>query len=359
MKKRTLALIALLLALLTLFSACQPATTTPDPTPTPAAATPTVVPTPTPPAERVVTDMAGREVTLPAEIDSIATFGSIGVLNAFVGMMGEADKICSNMSPRFQKGRNAPMQYKFAPQMKDLPIFEDSEILIEEVLRVKPDLCLTMTLDTAEFLEQNGLACIYLEWKELTDVPIAVNLMGEALNKPERAQQYLEYFDTSIAKAADLVKAIPEADKLKVLYGSAKDLSQPHIIAEWWIAQAGGISVTDNGRTDESLSYTIEELLLWNPDVMFLSGDQAAELKADKRYGKIAAVANDKMYLIPAVAHSWGNRTVEQPLTIFWAMSKLYPELMTPEAFKEEVRTFYRTFFNYEMTDEDIATYIG
>ena len=36
---------------------------------------------------RTVTDMADRTVELPAEINSIATFGSIGVINTFVEMM--------------------------------------------------------------------------------------------------------------------------------------------------------------------------------------------------------------------------------------------------------------------------------
>ena len=49
---------------------------------------------------RVITDMAGREVEIPAQIDTIATFGSVGVLNAFVELMGCGDKICNEMPPR-------------------------------------------------------------------------------------------------------------------------------------------------------------------------------------------------------------------------------------------------------------------
>lgn len=66
-------------------------------------------------ATRTVTDMAGREVKIPATIDSIATFGSVGVLNAFVECMGEGDKIVNEMPANFTKNDKWAMQYKFAP----------------------------------------------------------------------------------------------------------------------------------------------------------------------------------------------------------------------------------------------------
>ncbi len=69
-----------------------------------------------------VTDMAGREVTLPAQINSIATFGSIGVINAFVELMGYGDKICNDMTASFTKSDKWAMQYQFAPQIKGAPV---------------------------------------------------------------------------------------------------------------------------------------------------------------------------------------------------------------------------------------------
>jgi iron complex transport system substrate-binding protein len=60
------------------------------------------------------------------------------------------------------------MQYVFAPQIADGPVFEDSskEIQIETVLEYKPDLCICMVKDTVSLLESKGLTVIYLEWKQ-------------------------------------------------------------------------------------------------------------------------------------------------------------------------------------------------
>ena len=48
-----------------------------------------------------VTDIAGRTVTLPSPVGSIATFGPIGVINAFVELMGCGSLICNDMTANF------------------------------------------------------------------------------------------------------------------------------------------------------------------------------------------------------------------------------------------------------------------
>ncbi len=311
---------------------------------------------------RTVTDMAGRKVELSDKIDRIGTLGSVGVLNAFVELMGSGDKIYNQMPASFTKNDSWKMQYEFAPQIADGPLFESDnrEVLIENIIQANPDVCFTMTKDTAELLERNNIPCIYLEWKGVEDVKTAVALMGEVLNKEDMAEKYIAYFDEKMAKAQELTKDLKEEDKVTVLYGNPVTFSQPHVIAEWWITQAGGMSVTNDGRTDNSLEYTMEDLLKWNPDVMIVSNAGLIdEVKANNNYSGITAVKNDAFHVIPTVAHVWGNRTVEQPLTVFWTMHHLYPQLMSRESLEEEIKYFYSEFFLYDVNDEQIDEMIG
>ncbi|MDR1096331.1 MAG: ABC transporter substrate-binding protein [Spirochaetaceae bacterium] len=309
---------------------------------------------PAPAAVRTVVDMAGRTVTVPARITKIGTLGSVGVLNAFVELMGAGAEICNEMPSNFTRNDNWKMQYAFAPQIKGAPLFEaNRELQIETILQTAPDVCFTMTRETAELLERNGVAAVYLAWAELDDVKTAVNLMGEVLDKKEIAADYIRYFDEKVAKAQQLAAGL--ARKKTVIYGSVPTLTQPHRIAEWWITQAGGVSVTNNGRKEETQTYTIEDLLKWNPDAMVLSAtEQIAEVERDSRFAGITAVRNKAYFIIPTVAHVWGNRTVEQPLTIFWTMHKLYPELMSRAELTTEIRYFYRHFFFYDLSDAQI-----
>ncbi len=359
MKKKLLAVLLAATLLLGCLAGCgAPAANEPS-SDTPPAATESAVTAPAP--EKVVTDMAGRQVTIPAEINTIATFGAIGVLNAFVELMGAGNKICNDMSPTFTKSDKWAMQYQFAPQISGAPVFEnaDREIQIEEVLAVHPDLCITMTQATAEYLAENGLTVIYLSWSEVSDVKTAVTLMGEVLGAEDIAADYISYFDATVAKAETLVAGLEDSEKKTVLYGDVTSLSQPHMIAEWWIGEAGGISVTAEAHTEESLTYTTEDLLAWDPDVMFVTSKQAEDLKADTQLAGITAIQNDAIYYVPTVAHVWGNRTVEQPLTILWAVNKLYPQLLSTEELSDEISYFYSHFFLYDMSDEQIAAIIG
>jgi iron complex transport system substrate-binding protein len=99
--------------------------------------------------------------------------------------------------------------------MKSAPIFEDAnkEILIETVLQNKPDISFTMTKDTAEYLEKNGLAVVFLSWSEVDDVKKAVNLMGEVLNKKDVAEDYIKYFDKTVAEAEKLTGNLGDKQK--------------------------------------------------------------------------------------------------------------------------------------------------
>ncbi len=47
-------------------------------------------------------------------------------------------------------------------------------------------------------------------------------------------------------------------------------LSLGHVIAEWWIEAAGGVSVSEEQRKTESSAYSMEQLLVWDPDVLLV-----------------------------------------------------------------------------------------
>lgn len=302
-----------------------------------------------------VTDMVDREVTIPNEVTSIATFGSVGVLNAFVECMGKGDLIVNQMPENFTKNDKWAMQYKFAPQIADGPVLETADgVDIEATLLLNPDLCITMTEATAQQLEENGLACIVLQWADTEDVKTAVNLMGQVLDVEDRAEAYNEYFDEMVQKAADCTADLSEDERLRVIYGNVESLSNPHIISEWWIAAAGGISVTAEAHTENSLEYTLEDLLLWDPQVIFSTSSDTDAIYDDANIAEVAAVKNGNVYVVPTVAHVWGNRTVEQPLTVMWAMNRMYPELYSDEELAEDIKYFYSEFFKYDMTDEEV-----
>lgn len=309
---------------------------------------------------RKVVDMAGVEVVIPAEVNSVATFGSVGVLNAFIECLGKGALIANEMPANFTKNDNWKMQYKFAPQIAEGPVLETADgVDLEATMLLAPDLCVTMMADTAQQLNENGLPCIVLTWNDTEDVKVAVDLMGKVLGAEDVAADYIAYFDEMVAKAAERTADIADEDaRVACLYGDVESLKNPHIISEWWIEAAGGRSVTKETHTKNSLEYTMEELLAWQPEVIFSSNSDLDAIYADANIADLPAIQEGKVYVVPTVAHVWGNRTVEQPLTVMWAMSKLYPELYTEEELAEDIKYFYSHFFCYDMTDEEVVDII-
>lgn len=259
--------------------------------------------------------MAGRTVELPEQVERIGTLGAVGVLNALVEVMGAGPLIVNRMPGNFARGDRWKMQYQFAPQIAHGPLFESDsrELLVEDLLRARPDV----------------------------------------------SARYLKYFNDKLAEAETLTASLAPERRPTVLYGNPLQFSQPHQIAEWWIERAGGRSVTAGSPVRSGLRYGLEDLLAWNPEVMILMNPKdAEEMTRTEGFEELKAVKNRAFHYIPTVAHTWGNRTVEQPLTVLWAMSKLHPDLMPRSRLAEEIRYFYRTFVLYELSDEQLAAII-
>ena len=304
-----------------------------------------------------VTDMAGRKVKIPRQIRSIATLGPVPVLNGFLFAFGEGGKIVNGL-PDFARSPRYKYQGVFAPTLATKPKMQGNnrEPNLEELLKSSPDLVLTMDRESIEPLERNGLAVVYLSWRQPEDVKRLMRLLGEVLNKRSSAEQYCRYFDQTVARVRHTVGSLAPGKRPKVLFCSLKSLTQQHLIAEWWIDTAGGVSVTNNGRTTESFTFSLEQMLFWDPDILIVATpDDLKEIYRDPRYGKMKAVTAHRVYVAPIAAHLWANRSVEQPLTLLWAAKTFYPQQFKGMDLHREVRRFYEKFFHYRLSDRQVT----
>lgn len=309
---------------------------------------------------RIVVDSGGTEVVCPADLASVMTFGSCGVINTLIETLGCGGLIANNMSPRFTSNE---WQYRFAPQMAEEEQYENQagEIDYEGVVAAAPDLCIVMQSATAETLRSNGLNTLYVDYgsgRDSSAVSNAITILGDALGVPEKAEEYNAYLDEMVEKIADVTSAISDDEKLKVLYGNVAAFTNPHILSEWFIPAAGGISCTSEIHTEATCTYTAEDLLEWNPDVIIMITDNSEELAANDQINSVTAIANGNMFTCPTVGH-FITGSSEVPIGILWVANKLYPDLYAEEDLREDISYFYSTFFDYEMTDEEIDSIVN
>ena len=58
--------------------------------------------------------------------------------------------------------------------------------------------------------------------------------------------------------------------------------------------------------------------------------------------------------MAPMGAHTWANRTIEQPLTVLWAAKTFYPDEFKDLDLEKEVKNFYSKFFKFILSDTQV-----
>ncbi len=300
---------------------------------------------------RGLRDMAGDTVQVPTRIERVATVGPVPVLNSLLFAIGEGGRIVNGL-PAFAKKPRWGYQLVFAPHTASLPSLQNPDYApqVEVLAQVAPDVVLTMDRSTAETLNRLGLPALYLAWRKPEDVKAVVRLLGDLLHQPEAAQRYVARFDDIIGRVGAAVGR-EGGRRPTVLYFSPSTLRQPHLVAEWWIKAAGGDSVTDDGRQTETRSFTMEQLLGWDPDFLIVSGqDEAEAVLREPRFAALKAVRAGKVLVAPCGAHTWSNRTSEQPLTVLWAASQFYPRAVPARQVQQETQRFYRDLYGIDLS---------
>ena len=302
---------------------------------------------------RTITDMARRHVTLPARISRVVTLGSLPVLNSFVYAMAEAATLINGLADFARP--HWKFQSLFAPQIATLPAMQlpTREPNVEAILLAKPDIILTMQRESVDILASRGIPVVFLAWRKPDDVKSCMTVLGKVFAKPERATAYNAYFDQTLARVATAVQG---AQRPRVLYLQPDTLTQPRLIAEWWIPAAGAISVSDDGRTAESRSFTLEQVVLWDPDILIVADARdIATVNTHPVLKRLKSARAGRILVVPTGAHTWSNRTAEQPLTVLWAASQFHPDRMRDIDLAAETHRFYREIFATPLTDAQVA----
>lgn len=315
------------------------------------------------PPMREVTDMAGRTVKLRQEIKHIGTLGSVPMMNTFIESLGAGKKIYNQPTKFHDIYGRWKMHLEFAPQIARGPHFQspNHELLIENILKADPDVCVTNHRAILDALDRVGITTVFVDWSTVDQMMKSVTMMGEVLHEQERAATYIRYFRETKERLKALSETIPQSKRLTTLYGMQMQMQfrVPGSLTEDWLDAVGADSVTRKAYLEGRKEYDLEELLKWDPEVIFTSHKAAEEFRTNTVYKNIRAVKSNFLVLVPTVGHMWGGSTVEAPVVGYWMMYKLYPEFMPKDQLIKEIKYFYKTFFAYEMSDMQIDEIIA
>jgi iron complex transport system substrate-binding protein len=234
---------------------------------------------------------------------------------------------------------------------------------LEAVLALKPGLILDIGDVSPTYVsladrvqEQTGIPYALLDGR-FEATAAAYRLLGALLDRRPEAESLAQDAEATIATITGRIAGTPKERRPRVYYargprgletglGGSLNMETIDLMAQ---NVAGG---TRGGLATVS----IEQVLVWNPDVIVtIDREFAASVARDPAWGSVAAVRNGRVHLAPALPFGWVDLppSVNRLIGLWWLAKILYPDL-----FPEDLRTLTRDFYQryYHVTIDDAQT---
>lgn len=320
---------------------------------------------------RMVVDATGEEVEVPAHPKAIAVMPPV-VPNMVYALQGYADNMIA-ITPSAYAGWEISIMKELAPELEGVDtdvIASVSEINMEELAAMKPDLviCWDTQTDQAAQLRALGIPVVMLTAAtDMDTLRSLITMLGDILNCQDQAANMMAWYDEVedyVNGKSDQVQALADEDRPRVLHFMyAEELNiyangvNPYI-TDW----VGGQNIKLEGTSAETSSPTMEEILAYDPEIVFLSNfdDVTPEDLYNNRlegqdWSNVSAVKNHKVYKVPCGLYRWAPpNTIEKPLYVLWQASVIQPEIFADVDMRAEIKDFFKEFFQYELTEEQI-----
>lgn len=209
--------------------------------------------------------------------------------------------------------------------------------------------------------ELTGITCVFIE-AGLDNYGEALRKLGRLLGREEKCEEMALWCETVYSRALDIMEAVGD-NKVSGIYalgdGGLNVIAESQSQAEVINLVMNNLAVIENASGKGSgNTVNMEQIALWNPDFVIFGTESIYDtVTEDAAWSEISAIANGKYVESPAEPHNW---TVAPPacqryLALLWLPYILYPEYCDYDL-REEVTTYYELFYGVTLTDEQYAT---
>lgn len=316
-----------------------------------------------------VTDLAGREVMIPEEIEEIIAVGP-GALRLVVYL--EADSMVIAIEEFERRDNNRPYNIAKA-ELRDLAVIGpqfggDAEL----IAAAEPDLIIASYLSKAEadnlaaktsipLVLINDESAGSMSEKELTE---ALNFLGSLLNREKRAEEvinkYQEYRNDLINRAADFDQSLKEK---KLYIGGIGHRGAQGIRStetNYLPFQYLGLENVFQQGDKSNIFISGEELLLKDPEIIFIDQGGMELVKNDlnrAEYAYLQAVKNNNLYGVLPYNHYTTNFATVLADAYYIAQVIFGPDFIEEDP-AEKADEIYQ-FFLGEKVYQDMAEIFG
>lgn len=326
-----------------------------------------------------ITDMAGRTVEVPKEIQTVYSTGQPGVVMLYT--------LCPDKLLGWCLAPAKEEQEYLAPEYLNLPVLglmqgSNDTANKEEIMERAPDIILFMTnlkgdlvndaiADANKLQDKMKIPVVVTDYA-LEKLPNTYQFLGSLLQEEKKANELGTYCKNVLNETKEISERIPEKEKITVYYAQGskglqtapKGSNHSEVID-----YVGGENiVTLEAQSEGRLTVNLEQLLQWNPKVIIssYSADHIGQNENGTDVSKIItnsaptwklidAVKENRVYSTPCYPYNWLDMppSVNRMIGILWLGNTLYPEYYSYDM-EEKTKEFYQLFYHVELSEEQI-----
>lgn len=292
------------------------------------------------PTTRTITDMADREVEIPATVTTVAALGATARILTYAGC---SDKIVGLTD--LEKKGDAGMPYcyvnsdKFAKQTGIASGGASSETYEEALATLKPDVIFTSYSDIEQvktLQDKLGIPVISLSYAGIFSDSVyeALTLVGDIMGNQDRCAELITSMKGWQTDLNNRTKDIVGADKPTV-YAGAVSFSGGHGIEGTYGQYPPFVAINAKNVVDEtgeksSVIIDKEKIVTWNPDIIFLTPGNMNLVNEDYKtnpslYNNLKAVKNGDVYT--QINYNYYGCNIELAIAdAYYAGTIIFPE---------------------------------
>ena len=307
-----------------------------------------------------VSDSAGRAVPVPSRVERVFPAGPPAAIFLYT------------LAPELLIGwprANRPEEREFLlPDIGNRPEVgritgRGNTANLEVVLALKPDLILDVGSVNPTYVsladrvqQQTGIPYALLDGR-FEGIPLAYRTLGALIGRREQGEAFARSAEGTIKTITQRIEAIAPERRPRVYYARGPRGLETGLGGSINVETIELLARNVAGGTRGGLAtISIEQVLLWNPDVIVtIDQDFAAHVPSDPAWAPIAAVRARRVHLSPKLPFGWVDfpPAVNRLIGLWWLAKILYPDRF-PEDLRTLTREFYARFYHVTPSDAQI-----
>ena len=322
-----------------------------------------------------ITDHAGRQVEVPAQIDRVVVTDILPMASVLTVFLGSADKIVG-IHPSSMSAAESGLLGELFPEIleADTSFMAGGDLNVEQLLNLDPDVVLVNASSTEliSAIEIAGLTAVGIspsKWDydilETYDQWIA--LLSQMFPESSKSEEISAYSKEVYGLVQERVKDIPEEEKKSILFLYNYDDNQiitsgKHFFGQYWADAIGGRNAAEEVEAENSNAViSMEQVYQWDPDVILITNFTTAQPDdlynntiGSNDWSSVKAVTDGQVYKMPLGTYRSYTPSADTPVTFLWMAKTVYPELFEDIDITAEVRDYYQELYGVTLTDEQI-----